>query len=105
MAALISAPVGVPFELARLAFYADKTFPKELQRGYTSYFNALWRIPFEEGPYYLMRNSFPIYFRNFLQTFTLFYTFDFIKDKGSWMWRVGDMPYFPAKVGFAAISF
>ena len=66
LGALVSAPVGVPFELARLAFYADKTFPKELQRGYTSYFNALLRIPFEEGPYYLMRNSFPIYFRNFL---------------------------------------
>jgi len=34
----------------------------------------------------------------------MFYTFDFIKDKGSWMWRVGDTPYWPAKVAFAAFS-
>lgn len=27
-----------------------------------------------------------------------------MKDKGSWMWRVGDVPYWPAKVGFAAFS-
>jgi hypothetical protein len=38
-----------------MAYYADKTFPKELQKGYKSYFNALVRIPFEEGPYYLFK--------------------------------------------------
>jgi solute carrier family 25 oxoglutarate transporter 11 len=32
LAALVSAPVSVPFELARIAYYADKTYPKELQR-------------------------------------------------------------------------
>lgn len=76
--ALVTAPLGVPFETARMAYYADKTFPKELQRGYTSYWNALSRIPFEEGfffkinlyiiigPYYLFKNSFPIYMRNFI---------------------------------------
>jgi hypothetical protein len=71
--AALTSPVGVPFEVARMAYYADKTFPKELQRGYTSYFNALWRIPFEEGtknlpfvgPYYLFKNSFPLFSRNF----------------------------------------
>lgn len=66
LAALFTAPVGVPFELARMAYYADKTYPKELQRGYSSYFNALRRIPFEEGPYFLFKNSAPIYIRNFL---------------------------------------
>jgi hypothetical protein len=30
LAAAITAPVGVPFEIARMAYYADKTFPKEL---------------------------------------------------------------------------
>lgn len=30
IASLLSAPVSVPFEYARMAFYADKTFPKEL---------------------------------------------------------------------------
>lgn len=80
-----------------MTFYADKTFPKELQRGYTSYLNALFRIPFEEGPYWLFKNSFPLYFRNFLSTFTLFYTYDWLKDKMSFCWRVGGMPYEPVK--------
>jgi len=30
LAALLSAPISIPFELARMAYYADKTFPKEL---------------------------------------------------------------------------
>jgi solute carrier family 25 oxoglutarate transporter 11 len=30
LAALLTAPISIPFELARMAFYADKTFPKEL---------------------------------------------------------------------------
>lgn len=32
----------------------------------------------------------------------MFYSFDFIKDKSSWMWRVGDVPYWPCKVANAA---
>jgi len=87
-----------------MAYYGDKSFPKDLQRGYKSYFNALWRIPFEEGPYYLFKNSFPLYARNFLQTLTLLFTFDFLKDKTSFIWRVGEVPYFPCKVAIAGIS-
>ena len=30
LAALLTAPISIHFELARMAFYADKTFPKEL---------------------------------------------------------------------------
>jgi hypothetical protein len=26
----LTAPVGIPFEMARMAYYADKTFPTEL---------------------------------------------------------------------------
>lgn len=103
-AALVSAPVSIPFELARMAYYADKTFPKELQKGYSSYLNALRRIPFEEGPYYLFKNSFPFFLRNFFQTFTLFYTYDFIKDKVSLMWRHNDIPYLPSIMGVALFS-
>lgn len=29
-AAAVTAPIGVPFEIARMAYYGDKTFPKEL---------------------------------------------------------------------------
>jgi solute carrier family 25 (mitochondrial oxoglutarate transporter), member 11 len=51
---------GVPFENARRAYYADKTWPIELRKGYTSPINALIRIPFEEGPYYLIKGGFPL---------------------------------------------
>lgn len=51
----------IPFENARRAYYADKTWPTELRRGYTSPTNALLRIPFEEGATYLFKGGFPIY--------------------------------------------
>jgi solute carrier family 25 oxoglutarate transporter 11 len=50
----------VPFETARRAYFADRTWPKELRRGYTSPLNALARIPFEEGPAYLFKGGLPI---------------------------------------------
>lgn len=101
---LLTAPLGIPLEMARMAYYGDKTFPPELQKGYKSYFNALRRIPFEEGPYYLFKNTSPLFVRNFLQTFTLFYTYDFLKDKFSWLWRIMDTPYLPSKIFVATIS-
>jgi hypothetical protein len=77
-----------------MAYYADKTFPQDLQRGYKSYFHALRRIPFEEGPYYLFRNSFPFVARNFIQTLTMFYSYDWLKDKfGGVTFRLTDYPY------------
>lgn len=51
----------IPFENARRAYYADKTWPVELRKGYTSPTNALFRIPIEEGPYFLFKNGFPIF--------------------------------------------
>jgi hypothetical protein len=53
--------LGVPFENARRAYFADKTWPVELRRGYTSPTNALLRIPFEEGVGYLFKGGFPIW--------------------------------------------
>ena len=50
----------VPFENARRAYYADKTWPHELRRNYSSPTQALFRIPYEEGPYYLFRGALPI---------------------------------------------
>lgn len=107
-AALATCWVGVPFEMAKLAYYADKTFPEELQRGYKSYFNALRRIPFEEGPYYLFKNCFPFLMRNFFQTLTLFYTYDYLKDKfGTVTFRSGDWPYWltHGMISFISIYF
>jgi solute carrier family 25 (mitochondrial oxoglutarate transporter), member 11 len=100
----LSAPISIPFELARMAYYGDKSFPPELRKNYTSFFNTLRRIPFEEGPYFLFKNSSPIFVRNFFQTFTLFYTYDFLKDKCSWLWRIMDTPYLPSRMFLAAFS-
>ena len=30
LAAILTAPISIPFELTRMAYYADKTFPKDL---------------------------------------------------------------------------
>jgi len=30
LAAFLTAPISIPFELTRMAYYADKTFPKDL---------------------------------------------------------------------------
>jgi solute carrier family 25 (mitochondrial oxoglutarate transporter), member 11 len=44
---LIASPLGVLVDMVARAYYADKTFPKELQKGYKSYLDAFKRIPFE----------------------------------------------------------
>lgn len=43
---LVSSPFAVAGEMALRAYRADRTFPSELQKGYTSFFNAFRRIPF-----------------------------------------------------------
>ena len=69
---------GIPFENARRAYYADKTWPMELRRNYRSPINALMRIPFEEGPYYLFRGGFPIAMNQWLfwVTYLTFFSFN-----------------------------
>ena len=39
-----------------------------------------------------------------LGPFTLFYTYDFLKDKMSWMQRVGNMPLLPTNMFNATIA-
>jgi solute carrier family 25 oxoglutarate transporter 11 len=51
----------IPFENARRAYFADRSWPAELRRGYTSPANAMLRIPFEEGISYLFKGGFPIW--------------------------------------------
>jgi len=60
MAITPTCALTVPFENASRAYYADKTWPHELRRNYTSPTNALCRIPFEEGPWQIFRGGFPI---------------------------------------------
>jgi len=104
-AAAVTSWISVPFEYARAAYYADKTFPAELQKGYKSYFNALRRIPFEEGPYYLFKNCFPFMLRNFFQTYSAFFAFDWLKDKfGGSTTRISQFPWALSKAMICSVA-
>lgn len=83
----------IPFDNARRAYYADKTWPLELRRNYTSPTNALLRIPFEEGPYYLSRGGFPIWMNQFLFWTTYCTLYTFIKNKFFFFWTYHDFNY------------
>lgn len=93
MAFVPTAPLTIPFENARRAYFADKTWPVELRRNYSSPTQALLRIPFEEGPYYLFRGGFPIAMNQFLfwTTFSTFYSFN--KNKFFFFWVYMDFSY------------
>lgn len=96
---------GLPFENARRAYYADKTWPLELQKGYNSPLNALLRIPFEEGPAFLFRNAFPLCFFNYMfwGTYLTYYTW--LKNKGHFSWIYLSFPYAYIKFIFHSFSF
>lgn len=84
---------AVPFEMAARAYYADKTWPVELRRGYTSPLNALLRIPLEEGPSYLFRGGLPICARDYF-FYTFFCgTYVWLKNKLFFFWVYHDFPY------------
>ena len=98
---LVTSPFAVAGDMALRAYRADKTFPAELQKGYTSYFNAYRRILAEEGPYYLLKNTFPLFAKHTLGPFTAFYSYDWLIDKLSIIWRTSNNPVLPVKL-FAA---
>lgn len=96
---------GIPFENARRAYYADRTWPVELRRGYSSPLSALIRIPFEEGPAYLFKGGFPIYSSAFMFWTTAATFYSFIKNKYFFLWVYNDFNYDFIKAGSLAISF
>jgi solute carrier family 25 oxoglutarate transporter 11 len=85
--------LGVPFDNARRAYYADKTWPVELRRGYTSPLNALLRIPIEEGPHYLLKGGFPIAISHFMFFTTFFTVYSFLKNKFFFLWTYQNYSY------------
>ena len=95
----------VPFENARRAYYADKTWPAELRKGYTSPINALLRIPFEEGALALIKNGFPIALNQWLfwVTYCTLYTYE--KNKFFFLWTYNDFSYDATKFGMMTIAF
>lgn len=71
---------SVPLEIAQKTFWADQNFSKELRKGYTSIFDVLRRVPFEEGPAHLFKNGFPTMSMSFLFTGITFMTYDYLLD-------------------------
>lgn len=65
--AIFTSFLAPPFEAAEKAYIGDLTFPKELRHGYTSRFNALYRLALE-NPFALYRNSLPTMASSFIQT-------------------------------------
>jgi hypothetical protein len=96
---------GVPFENARRAYYADRSWPLELRKGYTSPVNALLRIPFEQGPLYLFKGGMPLAVNAYLFWCTYFTTYSFCKNKFFFLWTYNDYSYNYIKSGMMGISF
>ena len=103
-AAAVSAPFGIIMDMTQRALDADRTFPKELQKGYKNFLDAFKRIPFEEGPYYLLKNTFPLFIKHSFGPFTAFYCYDWLIDKLSFFWRLGNYPILPVSMGCAAFG-
>lgn len=72
---------GIPFIVARRAYFADLTWPAELRKGYRSPLHALTKIPFTEGPLYLFKGGLPIYLGNALFTSWAFSMYTWLKNK------------------------
>jgi len=96
---------GVPFENARRAYYADRSWPIELRRGYSSPLNALLRIPFEEGPYYLFKGGYPLAISAFIFWTSYFTFYSWAKNKFFFLWLYQDFNYDYIKFGMSSISF
>jgi len=95
----------VPFENARRAYYADKQWPVELRRNYTSPTQALLRIPFEEGIGYLFKGGFPLSANQFIFWSSYLSLYVWMKNKLFFLWLYQDVPYDVVKVQMVAISF
>jgi len=95
----------VPFDNARRAYYADKTWPIELRRNYKSPIQAFFRIPFEEGLPYLFRGYLPIVLNQaaFWTSYANLYIF--LKNKFFFMWIYNDLSYDWCKFCFHNIAF
>lgn len=78
--------LGIPFENARRAYYADRSWPVELRKGYTSPTNALIRIPFEEGLGYLFKGGFPIWSSSCIFWIGAATFYSWLKNKFFFMW-------------------
>ncbi len=64
-----------------------------MQRGYRSPLSALLRIPFEEGPSYLVKGGLPIVGRDFMFYAFFFAVYAWFKNKMFFFWVYNDFSY------------
>lgn len=84
---------GIPFDIARKAYFADQSWPAELRKGYRSPLHALAKIPFTEGPLYLWKGGLPTYLGNAQFTGSVFWAYTWLKNKAFFLWVYNDINY------------
>ena len=110
LAAALTSWIAVPFEVARVAYKADLSFPEHLRYGYSSPLNAFWSI-LKTQPFGLFKNSSPTIAASFVQTSMMFAIFDYTFDLFSILFTDGNVPismvkhfssFYAASIGCAA---
>lgn len=81
IAAFASCWSGIPFDVARKAYFADLTWPKELRKGYSSPLHALCKIAVTEGPFYLFKGGFMNYIGNVHIMGVMLFSYSWIRNK------------------------
>ena len=98
--------IPVPFHNLMIRFNQDQILPKEFSRGYRSPLHALVQIVKNDGFYPLVRSAGPLMAENFLTTWMMFFTVDFLKDKARLLNSMGydqEMtPYWQTKPFYVA---
>ena len=97
LAAALTSWIAVPLEISRTAYKADLSFPEHLRNGYTSSFNAFWRM-LTKQPFALFKNGSPTMAASFVQTSFMFSLFDFNFDMFSLLFREFDVPFSMVKI-------
>jgi len=93
LAGFLSGWTNYPLAVARRAYYADLTYPEEMRKGFRSPLHALVKIPFVEGPLYLFRGGWLHYMGNSIGFGWIMYSYLFLKDKLSFLWRFNGINY------------
>ena len=97
--------IGIPFEIARKAYYADLTWPAEFRKGYRSPLHALLKIPFNEGPLFFFKGGLLTYLGNVQTTAGLFFFYVYTMNKLFYLWLYNEFPYAFVKFWVLNMSF
>jgi len=77
----LGALVGTPADMILIRMQADATLPVDQRRNYTSVFNAIKRIPKEEGIFNLWKGGVPTVVRAMSLNLGMFTTYEESKER------------------------